>query len=159
MVPHAQVSLPVTPPRLFLPGLAGAALLAGIAACTLAAVEREPDPERGRYLVERVAMCADCHSPRDEQGRFVTARWLQGAPLPFSPTVPMPWAPVAKPIAGLPGLGDAEALALLTTGALPDGRRPLPPMPEYRLSAADARDVIAYLRRPAPPAAGPADAR
>ncbi|MBX3464289.1 MAG: hypothetical protein KF830_14050 [Planctomycetes bacterium] len=149
----------MTLPRLFHAGLATAALLAGIAACTLAAVGREADPERGRYLVERVALCADCHSPRDEQGRFVAARWLQGAPLPFAPTVPMPWAPVAKPIAGLPGLGDAEALALLTTGALPDGRRPLPPMPEYRFSEPDARDVIAYLRRPAPPAADAADAR
>jgi len=27
--------------------------------------------EHGKYLVERVGMCGDCHSPRNERGEFV----------------------------------------------------------------------------------------
>jgi mono/diheme cytochrome c family protein len=107
--------------------------------------------ERGRYLVEQVGMCADCHTPRDEQGRFRTDRWLAGAPLPFRPTVPMPWADAAPPIAGLPSLDDEAALRFLTTGELPGGRRPRPPMPEFRFAPEDAAAVVAYLRRPTPP--------
>jgi hypothetical protein len=116
---------------------------------------RAPDYERGRYLVERVGLCADCHTPRDERGELVLEQWLMGSSLPFQPTVPMPFAPVAKPIAGLPQLDDAQAMTFLTTGMLPGGRTPLPPMPPYRFSPDDARDVLAYLRRPGKPTQDP----
>lgn len=109
------------------------------------------DAEHGRYLVQQVGMCHDCHSPRDEKGGLVLEKWLQGSALPFAPTIPMPWAPVSKPIAKLPGLTDEQALEFLTKGTLPGGRRPLPPMPEFRFSESDAKDVIAYLRNPVPP--------
>lgn len=113
-----------------------------------------PDPARGRYLVEQIGMCHDCHSPRDEKGEFVVDRWLAGSPLPFAATVPMPWAEVAPPIAGLPTLDDAQAVAFLTTGVLPAGRAVRPPMPAYRFSEADARAVVAYLRKPIAPPPG-----
>ena len=102
--------------------------------------------ERGRYLVENVGLCADCHTPRTEKGEFDRARWLLGAALPFAPTVPMPWAPAAPPIAGLPSMDDAQALAFLQTGKRADGSAPRPPMPEFRFDANDASAVIAYLR-------------
>jgi len=145
-------------------GSAGLVVVASIALITVASAlqvaffanpaataTHAPDAEHGRYLVQQVGMCWDCHSPRDEQGNIVPEKWLQGAPLPFAPTIPMPWAPVSKPIAHLPGLTDAQALEFLTKGTLPGGRRPLPPMPEYRFSENDAKDVIAYLRDPKPP--------
>jgi mono/diheme cytochrome c family protein len=116
---------------------------------------RKVDAQNGQYLAEKVGMCWDCHSPRDEKGNIVPERWLQGAALPFTPTIPMPWAPVSKPIAHLPGLTDEQALTFLTTGVLPGGRKPLPPMPEYRFSEADAKDLIAYLRNPVPPKTAP----
>jgi mono/diheme cytochrome c family protein len=103
--------------------------------------------ERGEYLVKNVGLCADCHAPRNERGEFVQAQWLMGAPLPFAPTVPMPaWAGVALPIAGLPTMTEAQAAAFLQTGVRPDGTRPRPPMPEFRLNEADARAVAAYLK-------------
>lgn len=114
-----------------------------------------PDYERGRYLVERVGLCADCHTPRNEKGELVLDQWLMGSPLPFAPTVPMPFAPISKPIAGLPTLDDAQAMTFLTTGVLPGGRMPLPPMPPYRFSPDDARDVLAYLRKPTKPTQDP----
>lgn len=38
--------------------------------------------ERGRYLVEALAHCAECHTPRDRFGGLDTARWMAGAPNP-----------------------------------------------------------------------------
>lgn len=110
-----------------------------------------PDPDalvlRGRYLVQNIGLCSDCHSPRNERGEFVTARMLMGSPLGFAPTVPMPaWAPVAPPIAGLPTMTEDQAVAFLRTGVRPDGSRPRPPMPEFRLNEADATAVVAYLK-------------
>ncbi len=105
---------------------------------------------RGKYLVENVGMCQDCHTPMTPTGPD-PARWLQGAELPFAPTVPLPaWASAAPAIAGLPSLEDDEALALLTTGALPGGTTLRPPMPHYRFNQDDARAVVAYLRSLAP---------
>ncbi len=101
---------------------------------------------RGRYLVEKVGMCADCHSPRNEKGGFIHERWLSGSPLGFAPTVPMPWIPFAPPIAGLPTMTDAQAISFLQDGKRPDGSTPLPPMPAFRFNAEDARAVTAYLK-------------
>jgi mono/diheme cytochrome c family protein len=102
---------------------------------------------RGQYLVEGIGLCADCHSPRDEQGRFVTAAWLRGAPIGFTPAVPMPvWAPVAPPIAGLPSMSAEQAVRFLMHGQRPDGTMPRPPMPAYRLNEDDARAMVAYLK-------------
>lgn len=133
---------------------AAIAIVVGTTACgTQAASRGLADPVRGRYLVERVGMCQDCHSARNQKGEFVPEGWLAGAPLPFVPTVPMPWAGVAKPIAGLPTLDDTQAVAFLTTGELPGGRTALPPMPAFRFSVEDARDIVAYLRHPVAPGA------
>ncbi|MFP4043858.1 MAG: c-type cytochrome [Rhodosalinus sp.] len=38
--------------------------------------------ERGRYLVEALAHCAECHTPRDRFGGLDPARWMEGAPNP-----------------------------------------------------------------------------
>lgn len=43
-----------------------------------------PDPqiERGRYLVEALGHCAECHTPRGLLGQPDYSRWLGGAPNP-----------------------------------------------------------------------------
>lgn len=111
------------------------------------------DWERGRYLVEQVGMCADCHTPRGAKGELLLDRWLQGAPVDFAPKVPIPFAAASPSLAGLPTVpDDADALRFLTSGALPGGRQLLPPMPQYRFDDRDARDVLAYLRQPKAPA-------
>ncbi len=38
--------------------------------------------ERGRYLVEALGHCAECHTPRDLTGGLDRSRWMQGAPNP-----------------------------------------------------------------------------
>ena len=41
-----------------------------------------PVLERGRYLVEGLGHCGECHTPRDPYGGLDTARWMAGAPNP-----------------------------------------------------------------------------
>lgn len=41
-----------------------------------------PEIERGRYLVEALGHCGECHTPRDATGGLDRSRWLQGAPNP-----------------------------------------------------------------------------
>ena len=104
--------------------------------------------ERGRYLVHRVGMCVDCHSPRDAKGEFIATQHLTGAPVSFAPTVAMPWTPTAPRIAGLPaGFTEHDTVHFLMTGERPNGRSaPLPPMPPYRFNRDDAEAIAAYLR-------------
>jgi mono/diheme cytochrome c family protein len=103
--------------------------------------------EHGKYLVERVAGCVDCHTPFNEKGEPVRERWLRGAKLPFKPIVPMPvWADRSPNIAGLPGWTDEDAIKFFMTGLAYNDLPARPPMPQYRLSRADAEAVVAYLR-------------
>jgi mono/diheme cytochrome c family protein len=106
------------------------------------------DAEHGRYLVEHVAMCSECHSPRDERGTLVDARRFMGAPIPIArPPWAGEWAEQAPRIGGLPGYDDARAMRLLTEGSIGrDGRALRRPMPTFRMTPEDAADVIAFLR-------------
>ena len=107
--------------------------------------------ERGRYLVQNVGMCADCHSPRGEKGMFIAGREYTGSPLGFTPTVPMPaWAGEAPLIAGLPNYTTAQAVHFFMTGERPTGVPVRPPMPDYRFNEADAKALVAYLKSPTP---------
>lgn len=43
---------------------------------------RSEPVERGRYLVEALAHCGECHTPRDAIGGVDRSAWLSGAPNP-----------------------------------------------------------------------------
>jgi mono/diheme cytochrome c family protein len=102
---------------------------------------------RGRYLVEEVAKCAECHTPRDAQNQLDRSRWLQGASIWIEPVRNVSnWAQFAPPLAGLPGLSDEQMERVLEEGKAANGREIQPPMHLYHLSHADAQAVIAYLR-------------
>jgi mono/diheme cytochrome c family protein len=103
--------------------------------------------EHGKYLVENVAMCVECHSDRDPAGNIIEATRFQGGPVPVRPPWPNDWAIRAPRNAGLPGYDDAQAMRLLTEGAIGrDGRQLRPPMPRFHMSQQDAADVIAFMR-------------
>lgn len=128
--------------------LAATALVcAGIALMMApAAAAERGSVARGRYLVEQVGMCADCHSARDAKGMIVKETNLRGAPIGFKPLAEMPWADTAPSLAGLPsGWTKAQFVTFLGTGKRPDGSTARPPMPEYRLTKADAAAVADYL--------------
>ena len=112
--------------------------------------QTKTEVERGKYLVIEVARCGDCHTPMNEKGEPVQARWLKGTVLSFKPMSPMPWAEQSPNIAGLPGWKEADAVTFFMTGKRL-GQSPRPPMPEYHLTKSDAEAVVAYLRSLASP--------
>ena len=103
---------------------------------------------RGKYIVENVAMCPQCHTPRDESGNLIRDEYLDGAPVPVkAPPYPeFNWALKAPAIAGLIGYTKDQGVRLLTSGVTRDGRVPDPPMPPFRMSVRDAESVVAYLK-------------
>ena len=106
---------------------------------------------RGKYLVEGIGMCGDCHTPHSEKGEPIREKLLQGTPLGFKPTVPMPvWADTSTNIAGLPGWEKDAAIKFLMTGVAYNGLPPRPPMPQYRFNLQDAEAIVAYLKSLAP---------
>jgi cytochrome c553 len=120
-------------------------VLIGLAACAPAPLTGAALVERGEYLVTGIGGCNDCHTPMTPEGPD-TAHALQGSTLPFVPTIEMPWAPIAPPIAGIPAHYTEEQFAtLLQTGERPDGSQPLPPMPQFRMNEEDARAITAYI--------------
>ncbi len=103
--------------------------------------------EHGRYIVERVAMCFECHSPRDENGNLIESEKYLGGAVPVRPSWGRDWALRAPRNKGLPGYDDQLALRLLTQGSIGrDGARLRPPMPRFYMSPQDASDVIAFMR-------------
>jgi mono/diheme cytochrome c family protein len=114
----------------------------------LSAAESRDSMARGKYIVDHVAMCAECHTPRDDKGQLLSGQYLKGAPIPLSPP-PYPnmkWAIKAPGIAGLTGYTEQQGIRLLTEGITADGRVPDPPMPRFRLTRSDAEAVVRYLK-------------
>jgi mono/diheme cytochrome c family protein len=109
--------------------------------------QKEAPVARGEYIVNNVAVCSQCHTPRDNQGRLQREHWLEGASVWLQSAEPAEnWPQYAPRIAGaLPGT-DEEMVTLLTTGIWRTGTYLRPPMPQFRMSRSDAEAVIAYLK-------------
>jgi mono/diheme cytochrome c family protein len=138
-------------------GLAGVAVAVLSILVIISALPSSASPARsaklahGKYIVDGVGMCGDCHTPRGEKGEPIPGKSLQGAVLGFKPIMPMPvWADKTPNIAGLPGWTDEQAVKFLMTGVAYNGLPGRPPMPQYRMNRQDAEAVVAYLRSLAP---------
>ncbi len=102
---------------------------------------------RGEYLANRVAMCVQCHSPRDASGAIRMSEKFRGGAIPFkSPWPDSEWAYQAPSLAGLPGFTDEQIVALLSQGRATGRPTPRSPMPAFRMSQDDAAAIAAYLR-------------
>jgi mono/diheme cytochrome c family protein len=135
--------------------LAGIAILATVGAAwtwspnTLAQPKAGGDAQvlvkRGDYLVNQVARCGDCHTPRDGRGRLDMARHLRGAKIWFAPKDNAgEWSDKAPDITATGKAGkwtEERMIKFLSTGKESD-----PPMPAYRMTVEDAKAVTAYLR-------------
>ena len=106
---------------------------------------------RGKYLVEEVAKCQDCHTPRTENGEFDRTKWLKGAALDIQPIHEMKgWHKTAPDITAGGRLwerwGEAGLTKFLETGLGPRGNKADPPMPTYKLRPDDAKAIVEYLK-------------
>src|ERR1700730_15243422 len=52
---------------------------------------------RGKYIVEGLAGCGYCHTPRNRDGNPDRTRWLEGSPVFYEPARPMPGWPTPAP--------------------------------------------------------------
>ena len=102
---------------------------------------------RGKYIVEDVAMCGTCHTPRKPNGELDRSRWLAGAPVPYLPAqAATDWPILAPRLAGLPPANDAGMITLLTTAIWTNGQQLRDPMPKFHMTRSDAEAVLAYLK-------------
>lgn len=104
-----------------------------------------PEIERGRYLVEALGHCAECHTPRNVLGGLEREKWLMGAPNPsgrgnipdITPTS-LDWS-------------QADLVEYLTSGFTPEYDSAGGEMAEVvqnlsRLPAEDRAAIAAYLK-------------
>lgn len=107
----------------------------------------QADVERGKYIVNNVAMCPQCHTPRNADGSLDQGRLLDGAAELFQPPYRDPNWPLKAPrIGGDPPASDQDMVRLLTTGMWTDGKPLRLPMMPFRMNEADAKAVVAYLK-------------
>jgi mono/diheme cytochrome c family protein len=117
-----------------------------------ALVPAQQDPAAwGKYLVEEVAKCQDCHTPKLPGGEPDRSKWLKGAVLDFQPIEPVKgWHKTSPDLTPAGRLwtkwGEPAILKFLQTGIAPNGRPADPPMPAYKLRPRDAEAVVAYLK-------------
>ncbi len=111
------------------------------------AADLQSQIERGKYITHHVAMCVECHTPRDADGTLIPSRLFKGAPVPVtSPPYPnVEWAFQAPDIAGLVGYDD-EVELLMTGIVTRTGKPPRRPMPSFQMNQEDADAVVAYLK-------------
>jgi mono/diheme cytochrome c family protein len=103
--------------------------------------------ERGRYLVEEIAKCTECHTPRKPDGELDSGAWLRGAPIWIRPVAQIPnWADRAPALAGLPSFTTEQVEKVLEDGTGPNGEPLRPPMHIYHMAPADARAIAGYLK-------------
>lgn len=115
------------------------------------AFSAEDHVAHGKYLVEEVARCQDCHTQRLENGELDKSKWMKGATLDFQPVNPVPrWHKTSPDITPSGRLwqrwGEPAMLKYLQTGLTPKGTPADPPMPAYKLTAKDAEAVVEYLK-------------
>lgn len=115
---------------------------------------RDAQWNRGAYLVEAVLHCGECHTARDSTGGLDAARAFAGTTAgPEGKKVPNI---TPDPDTGIGQWDDGQVLALLKIGLLPDGDVVGSLMGEVvqrstsKLTDADRRSVVAYLRGLAP---------
>jgi mono/diheme cytochrome c family protein len=102
--------------------------------------------QRGDYLVNQLAHCGDCHTPRDAKGHLVMAKHLQGAEVWFTPKVKSGEFEDHAPditASGTAGEWSQDKLVRFFTSGSKGADAP---MPDYRLTPDDAQAVAAYLR-------------
>ncbi|MDH4061770.1 MAG: cytochrome c, partial [Aquincola sp.] len=114
------------------------------------AASAESRVERGRYLVQSIVACGNCHTPQGPQGPIAGKTLAGGLVVEDGP----PYTAISANITpdratGIGRWTDAQIATAIREGRRPDGSLIGPPMPIdlYRdISDADVAAIVAYLR-------------
>ena len=107
---------------------------------------------RGKYLVEEVAKCSECHTPATATGEADKSKWLKGGQLVVKPLGKIPkWHTTAPDITSTSPYWERWGMdgfvKYLETGKNPkNGGTADRPMPAYTLSHDDAEAIVTYLK-------------
>jgi mono/diheme cytochrome c family protein len=149
------------------------AALAALLGAACAAVWADARLDRGRYLVESIAGCGNCHTPQGPDGPL-PGKALAGGQAVQDPHFTAVSANITPdPETGIGRWTDAQIARAIREGLRPDGSLIGPPMPfaQYRhMSDEDVAAIVSWLRHvppvknavarttypfPLPPAYGP----
>lgn len=123
-----------------------------------------PDPghdaqwHRGRYLVEALGHCAECHTERDVIGGLKAGRWMAGTPKGMDGDATPNLTP--HPNNGMGKWSAKDIITMLKTGDIPDGDSLSAAMADVvehstsKLRDDDLAAMVAYLKS-LPPIADP----
>ena len=112
---------------------------------------QDPKTQRGKYLVEEVARCQECHTPKTDAGDLDTTKMLKGAKLNIAPIATITgWHAASPDLTSTSALwqrwGDDGMIKFLETAKNPRGGKAGPPMPAYTMKHEDADAIVAYLK-------------
>jgi mono/diheme cytochrome c family protein len=127
------------------------AAAATVAACLAAgSATAQSQVERGKYLVESIMGCGNCHTPQGPNGPIVDKALSGGAPIDEGKLFAARPSNITPDVeTGIGKWTDAQIKTAIREGKRPDGTLIGPPMPfgQYRgIADADIDAVVAYLR-------------
>ena len=126
-------------------------MLVSVAGMLTATVQAQTSVERGRYLVEGILTCGNCHSPRGPGGVIDTAKLYSGGPQTWDePTFTVKGSNITPdPDSGIGKWSADDIKKALIEGVRPSGVPLAPIMPYgfYKVfTTGDLDAVVAYLR-------------
>jgi mono/diheme cytochrome c family protein len=107
---------------------------------------------RGKYIVDEVAKCTQCHTPLGPDGKPDVSKYLKGGPIYFQPIEAGKigkWHTSAPDITSTSSLWSRwgeNAVKFFETGLNPRGNPADAPMPQYKMTHEDALAVVDYLK-------------
>lgn len=119
----------------------------------------KPSVERGKYIVDHLGPCGQCHTPKLPDGMPDPNAFLGGDDCfidvdPMDPNIGCISAPnITNHAAGLANRSDDEIKDMITKGIRPDGSAMFPIMPYFLIATFTPNDVdsiIMYLRTTKP---------
>jgi mono/diheme cytochrome c family protein len=128
-----------------------AAMLIGLSPAT-ASAQHSAQIARGKYLVEALGGCGDCHTPGSLLGKPDLSRYLAGSDVGWAvPGLGVVVAPNLTPDkeTGLGNWTTEQIVSAITTGRTPSGRILAPAMPWQdfaHLTPSDAVAIAVYLQ-------------
>jgi mono/diheme cytochrome c family protein len=109
----------------------------------------EAEVERGRYLVETLAGCGNCHTPKGPNGPLQDKKFAGGDIIKHADFTAVTPNITPDPETGIGKWTDRQIFLAIREGRRPDGRLLGPAMPSrsYRnLADEDVKAMVAYLR-------------